>query len=116
MCVHACAQPLSHVRPFPTPWTVAYQAPLSMGFPRQEYQSGLQCPALEDLPDPGIKPASLALPGEFFTTASLGKPRLNIHIISLCNYISQFKHLNFLLEKSHSANPSHTESGRVKIQ
>ena len=44
-----------------TPWTVACQAPLSMGFSRQEYWSGLPCPSPGDLPDPGIKPASPAL-------------------------------------------------------
>ncbi|ELR60425.1 hypothetical protein M91_18992, partial [Bos mutus] len=47
------------------------QAPLSMGFPRQEYWSGLPFPTPGDLPDPGIKPASLvspALAGGFFTT------------------------------------------------
>ena len=43
-------------------WTVAHQAPLSMGFPRQEYWSGLLCPSLEELSDPGIKPTSLVLP------------------------------------------------------
>ena len=43
-----------------TPWTVACQAPLSMGFARQEYWSGLPCPP-GDLPNPGIKPGSLAL-------------------------------------------------------
>ena len=47
---------LSHVRPFSTPWTVAYQAPLSMGFSKQEYWSGLPFPSPEDLPDPGIEP------------------------------------------------------------
>ena len=52
---------LSHVRLFATPWTVAYQASLSMGFSRQEYWSGLPCPSPEDLPDPGIKPGSPAL-------------------------------------------------------
>ena len=41
-----------------TPWTLACQAPLSMGFSRQEYWSGLPCPPPGDLPDPGIKPAS----------------------------------------------------------
>ena len=40
---------------FATPWTVACQAPLSMGFPRQEYWNGLPFPSLGDLPDPGIK-------------------------------------------------------------
>ena len=54
-----------------TPWTVAHQAPLSMGFFRQEYWSGLPFPSPGNLPNPGIKPASLtspALAGRFFTT------------------------------------------------
>ena len=46
---------------FATPWTVACQAPLSMGFSRQEYWSGLPCPSWEDLPDPGIEPRSPTL-------------------------------------------------------
>ena len=49
---------LSHVWLFVTPWTAACQAPLSMGFPRQEYCSGLPFPALRDLPDPGVKSRS----------------------------------------------------------
>ena len=49
----------SHVRLFATPWTVAHQVPLSMGFSRQEYWSGLPCPPPEDLPSPGIEPTSL---------------------------------------------------------
>ena len=57
-----------------TPWTVAHQAPLSMGFPRQEYWSGLPFPP-EDLPNPGIKPESPALAGRLFTTAPAGKPQ-----------------------------------------
>ena len=52
---------LSRVRLFVTPWTVAHQAPPSMGFPRQEYWSGLPFPLPGDLPDPGIKPRSPAL-------------------------------------------------------
>ena len=52
---------LSRVRHFATPWTVAYQAPQSMGFSRQEYWSGLRFPSPGDLPDPGIEPGSLAL-------------------------------------------------------
>ena len=58
---------------FATQWAVAFQAPLSMGFSRQEYQSGLPCPPSGDLPDPGIEPASLlspALAGGFFITGS----------------------------------------------
>ena len=52
---------LSCVRLFATPWTVAHQAPPSMGFSRQEYWSGLPFPSPGDLPDPGIKPRSPAL-------------------------------------------------------
>ena len=62
----------SHVRLSETPWTVACQAPLSLGFSRQEYWSGLLCPPPGDLPDPGIEPASLMSPtleGGFFTTS-----------------------------------------------
>ena len=52
---------LSRVQLFATPWTVAYQAPLSMGFSRQECWSGLPFPSPGDLPDPGIEPGSPAL-------------------------------------------------------
>ena len=51
----------SRVQLFVTPWTVAYQAPLSMGFSRQEYWSGLPFPSPGDLPDPRIEPRSPAL-------------------------------------------------------
>ena len=57
-----------------TPWTAAHQAPLSMGFPRQEYWSGLPFPSPGDLSHPGIEPMSPALAGEFFTTEPSGKP------------------------------------------
>ena len=60
LCVHVSAV-LSHVRLFVTPWTVACQAPLSMGFPRQEYWNGLPYPPPGDLPNPGIEPLSPAL-------------------------------------------------------
>ena len=69
----ACMCLLSHVQLCATPWTVARQAPLSMGFSRQEYWSGLPCPPPADLPDPGIEPTSLmspALAGGFFTTGA----------------------------------------------
>ena len=61
---------LSRVRLFATPWTVAYQAPPSMGFSRQEYWSGLPFPSPGDLPNPGIKPRSPALQ----TDALLSEP------------------------------------------
>ena len=56
-----CAKSLSCVRLFATPWTAARQAPLSMGFSRQEYWSGLPCPPPGDLPNPGIEPGLLCL-------------------------------------------------------
>ena len=56
------------------PWTVACQAPLSMGFPRQDYGSGLPFPNPGNLLNPGIKPASPALVRGFFTTEPPGKP------------------------------------------
>ena len=55
------AQSLSHVQLFVIPWAGAHQVPLSMGFPRQEYWSGLPFPPPGDLPDAGIKPTSRAL-------------------------------------------------------
>ena len=72
MCMLICVQF------FAIPWTVACQAPLSRGFLRQEYWSGLPFPTPGDLPDPGIKPTSLrspALPGRFFTTAPSENPK-----------------------------------------
>ena len=70
LCVLSC---FSRIRVFATPWTVAHQAPLSMGFSRQEYWSGLLCPPLGDLPHPGMEHLSLmspALAGRFFTTSA----------------------------------------------
>ena len=67
-CLLSC---FSRVRFFATLWTVAGQAPLSMGLSRQEYWSGLLCPPPGDLLNPGIEPRSLtspALAGRFFTT------------------------------------------------
>ena len=61
--------------PTTTPWTVARQAPLFMEFSRQDYWSGLPFPFPRDLPDPGIKPKSLAWVGRIFTTAPPGKPQ-----------------------------------------
>ena len=71
-----CAQLLSRVQLFATPWTVALQGPLSMEFSRQEYWSRLPFPFPGDLPDPGIKTVCLvspALPSGFFTTEPPGK-------------------------------------------
>ena len=68
---------LSRVRLFATPWTVAYQAPPSMGFSRQECWNGLPFPSPGDLPDPGIEPGSPALHETWETwVQSLGREDL----------------------------------------
>ena len=63
------------------PMDCSHQAPLSMGFCRQEYWSGLPCPPPGDFPNLGIEPVSPALAGGFFTTEPPGKPRrkLDVH-------------------------------------
>ena len=71
----------SHVQPLATLWTISCHAPLSMGFSRQEYWTGLPCPPPGNLPDPGLKPASSVIPciaGGFFTTEAPGKPMLSL--------------------------------------
>ena len=67
-------QSLSLVRLFVTPWTVARQAPLSMGFPRQEYWSGLPFPPPEDLPNPGIELTSPTLQADSLPDEPPRKP------------------------------------------
>ena len=78
MC-HAVLSCFSCVQLFVTLWTIAHQAPLSVGFSRQEYWNGLPCPPPRDLPNPGIEPTSFtspALAGGFFTTSTtwVGSP------------------------------------------
>ena len=75
-----CAQSHSRVQLFVTPWTVACQAPLSMGFFKQEYWSGLPFPPPWDTPNPGIEPTyfvTLALPVDFSLIEPLEKPQGN---------------------------------------
>ena len=74
VCVHNVTSVMSDSARL---WTIALQAPLSMGFSRQEYSSGLPCPAAGDLPDPETEPespVSPALAGRLFTTVPPGKP------------------------------------------
>ena len=59
----------------PPPWTIARQVPLSIGFSRQEYWSGLPCPPPGDLPNPGIKPRSPALQGDSLLSEPPGRPK-----------------------------------------
>ena len=65
---------LSCVRLFATPWTVAHQAPLSMGFSGQEYWSGVPFPSPGDLPNLGIKPRSPTLQADALISEPPGKP------------------------------------------
>ena len=73
VCVCVCVLAFNCVQLSVTPWTAAHQAPLSLGFSRQEYWSGLLFPSPGDLPNPEIKPVSLpspALASRFFTTSA----------------------------------------------
>ena len=75
LTVSGCVCMLSHVWLFATSWIVVYQAPLSLGFSRQEYSCGWPFPIRGDLPDPGIERESLVSPvltGRFFTIAPPG--------------------------------------------
>ena len=69
----------SHIQLFATQWTVTCQAPLSIGFSRQEYWGGLPFPPPGDLPDPGITPVSPALAGRFLITKPPRKPYYRVH-------------------------------------
>ena len=78
-CVSTVLCVLRHVQLFVIPWTVAHQAPLCMEFSRQEHWIGMSFPTPGDIPNPGIKPTSLASPalaGRFFTMRHLGNPSL----------------------------------------
>ena len=88
--IHCMLSRFSRIRLFVTPWTVACQAPLSMGSSRQEYWSGLPCPPPGDLPDPGIEPVSLlspALAGGFFTTSATWEAQVKVtqSCLTLCD-------------------------------
>ena len=92
---------LSRVRLFATPWTVAYQAPPSMGFSRQECWSGLPFPSPGDLPDPGIEPRSPALKADALLSEPPGKPR----------FLTSTELQDNIFERS----PAHQQKIRLKI-
>ena len=77
----------SYVQLFVTPWTVAHQAPLSMGFSRQGYWSGLPFPSPGDLPNPGIKPGSPALQADLLPSAAAAAAKSLQSCPTLCNPI-----------------------------
>ena len=80
-CAVCYALLLSCVWLFVTPWTVARQAPLSMGFSRQEYWSGLPCPPPGDLPNSGIKPRSPTLQADSLLSDPPGKPMILLNTV-----------------------------------
>ena len=80
---------LSRVRLFATPWIVAYQAPLSMGFSRQEYWSGLPFPSPGHLHNPGIEPRSPSLQANALTSGPPGKPFYMLDVCSCLNIFSR---------------------------
>ena len=99
---------LSCVRLSATPWTVAYQAPPSIGFSRQEYWSGVPVPSPGTLPDPGIKPGSSVLQAEVLLSEPPGKPLLNeptttTHITQdspIQNYIASLGWFSIYVERN----------------
>ena len=84
LCIQAlvCSL-LSCVRLSATPWTLAHQAPLSIGFSRHKYWSGLPFSSLGDLPDPGVKPRSPALQADSLPSEPPGKPSLSPDLSSM---------------------------------
>ena len=99
-----------------TPWTVARQTPLSMGFSRQEYWSGLPFSSTSDLPDPWIQPRSPALQADSLPSEPPGKPVLNRSqsLFSLPNFLlllSLHKHLTPLNLHALSCLPNPSPSG-----
>ena len=100
---------------FVTPRTAAGQAPLSIGFPREEYWSGLPFPYAGDLPGPGIKPTSPALAGRSFPTEPPGKPiskylfkkkKTKLEALTILNYHS-------MIIKSHVWTDNHKSQNGV---
>ena len=81
--VLCCVWLLSRVLLFVTAWTVAFQAPLSMGFSRQEYWRGLPCPPPWDLSNPGIEPRSPALQVDSLPSEPPGKPQIHTTIYEI---------------------------------
>ena len=87
-CVYSCV----------TLWTVACQAPLSIGFSRQEYWSGFPCPAPGDLPDPGIELLSPALQADSLPLVPPGKPT---HSINKSNRIKKIAEIGYPRTKNY---------------
>ena len=99
---------LSRVRLFATPWTVAHEAPPSMGFSRQEYWSGLQSPSPGHLPNPRIKPESPAFQADTLPSKPPGNP-----MIQARQHIKDYRH--YFTDKGPSSQSCGFSSSRVWI-
>ena len=105
---------LSCVRLFVTPWTIAYQAPLSMGFSRQEYWSGLPFPSPGDLPHPGTEPRSPALQADALPSELQGKPISLLIFVKIGSmHPSCYRNSINLIDSSYTAQLIHWEVARV---
>ena len=89
--IYEWVKSLSHVRLFATPWTVAYQAPPSMGYFRQEYWSGVPFPSPGDLPDPGIEPRAPTVQVDALTSEPPRKPSI---VYKMLIYRENWMHLS----------------------
>ena len=85
LTVVVVVQLLSHVQLFCSPWTVAHQTPLSVGFSSEEYWCGLPSLSPGDLSDPGIEPSSPASAGRSVTAEPRRKPRLTVVVVLIQN-------------------------------
>ena len=104
-CVHVVSH-FSCVWLFVTLWTIVHQVPLSMGFFRQEYCSGLPCPSPEDLPTAGIKPTSLMSPtlaGGFFITSATWEAQDKFVRAELRTLVEKTLSLSLMWTKRHVA-------------
>ena len=128
MYIYAVCAVLSHVlRLFVTLWIIAHQAPLSMGFSRQEYWSGLFCPPPGDLSHPVIQSCGSCIAGGFFTTEPSKKPYIYIYIYmvteSLCCTLKLRQHcinkltiLQFkIFKKSNRTFPAIKENSKKEL-
>ena len=112
-CTLSC---FSLVRLFATLWTIARQAPLSMGFPRQEYWSGLPFPSPGDLPNPRIKLAFPAMAGKFFTTEPPGKLHFVIKQYFLIRFLCLLPFIILILKVYVSLNFNQLKAkNRIKV-
>ena len=98
---------LSHVQLFVTPWTVTYQVPLSIGFSRQEYWSGLPFPPPGDLPNPGVEPRSPTLQADALLSEPPGKPHTIVYRLQSHTFVCFMYFGRWVLHTKTSINFSH---------